>query len=127
MKEIAYITYVRPIVEYACPVWDPVQKVLINKQGKAQNRAVRSVMGQYDHAQSYALVNNKLNWDTLEAHHRKLRFELFNTIFHNETGIDALKYFKDPHYVSKHDDHFFKITAPGQAFLLFFLFFCEAH
>lgn len=30
LKEIAYFTYVGPILEYACAVWDLVQKVLIS-------------------------------------------------------------------------------------------------
>ena len=37
MRKI-YETYIRPVIEYASPVWNPVQKGLINKLSKLQRR-----------------------------------------------------------------------------------------
>ena len=41
IKETAYKTYVRPLLEYSATVWDPWQKKYINQIGMVQHRAVR--------------------------------------------------------------------------------------
>lgn len=54
-------------------------------------------------------MKNKLNCNTLEARHGKLHLKLFYLSFHNQTGIDALKYFKSAHYGSKRNGQVFKL------------------
>ena len=39
---------VRPILEYASPVWDPSGKTLQDELEKVQNRAARFVIGNYN-------------------------------------------------------------------------------
>lgn len=46
LNEIAHFTHIRPILEYACPVWDSVQKELIHKLEKVRNCAVRYIVGE---------------------------------------------------------------------------------
>lgn len=36
-KKIAYFAYIRPILEYACPPWDPIQKVHFRKKSRKQS------------------------------------------------------------------------------------------
>lgn len=45
LKNTAYISFVHPILEYACCVWDPHQKTLIDQIERIQNRAGRFVRG----------------------------------------------------------------------------------
>ena len=43
-KRIAYLTLVRPIMEYATSVWDPYYNTDINKLEKVQRRAARWIL-----------------------------------------------------------------------------------
>jgi len=44
----AYITYVRPILEYCSPVWSPRLKYLINKTESVQNFFTKRLPGLWD-------------------------------------------------------------------------------
>ena len=47
VKEMVYKGLVRPVLEYACPVWDPHGIVAQEELEKVQNRAARLVTGNY--------------------------------------------------------------------------------
>lgn len=47
IKETAYKTYIRPIMEYTTTVWDPHTQQCINKLEAVQWRAARFVMRRY--------------------------------------------------------------------------------
>ena len=63
---ILYITLVRPILEYAAPVWCPylVKDVLATE--KVQRRASRLTLGQKRGEMEYGERIKILNWPTLE-------------------------------------------------------------
>ena len=48
VKEMAYKGLLRPIVEFASPVWDPHGIVVQEELEKVQNRAARFVTGNYN-------------------------------------------------------------------------------
>ena len=52
LKESAYRTYVRPLVEYAATVWDPWQKQYINEIEMIQHRAIRYIFNDYSSTSS---------------------------------------------------------------------------
>lgn len=52
LRKTAYLTCVRPVLDYACAVWDPSQVTLIDEVEKIQNRAARFVLGQYKRGES---------------------------------------------------------------------------
>ena len=58
---MAYATYIRPIEEYASPVWDPHTKRNTNKIEMAQRRWARNVTGNVDRTSSVTSFLNCLN------------------------------------------------------------------
>ena len=56
---------VRPIMEYACVVCDPITKKDTNKIEMVQKRAARFVYGDYRTTSSVTTMLNSLQWDTL--------------------------------------------------------------
>lgn len=109
LKSTAYISFVRPILEYACCVWDPRQKSLIDLIEKIQNRAARFVLSRYKRGDSCTEMKNELGWEALSSRRRKLRLKLLFQIYHKKTGINKDTYLKPPHYLSRRSDHDLKI------------------
>lgn len=119
LKKTAYLTCVRPILEYACAVWDPSQARLINKIEKIQNRAARFVLGRYTREGRAALrwkmslggncfprVGKSCDWSCF-FRYIMIKQELLK------------KYFKEPHYRSSKTDHVFKIRELSTRMNLF--------
>ena len=79
VKETAYFTLVRPVLEYAAIIWDPYQQYLIDDIEKIQRRAARWVMGDYRFTSSVTEMISTLKWPSLEL--RRLQSRL--TIFYN--------------------------------------------
>ena len=65
IKEATYVTYTRPIVEYAATAWDPHTQRNINKVEIVQRRSARYVCGDYDRTSSVTSMTNKLKWPSL--------------------------------------------------------------
>ena len=57
VKETAYLTLVRPYLEYASGVWNPYRLYLISDIEKIQRRAVRWTLSDYNR---YNSVSNML-------------------------------------------------------------------
>ena len=62
IKEMAYKSYVRPALEYACTVWDPYTQQHIDHIEAIQRRAVCFVMRQYRRTSSASAVIDDLKW-----------------------------------------------------------------
>lgn len=108
-KELLYKTNVRPILEFACTVWDPRIKSDIGKLERVQNLAIRFVLKDYSRNFSVSTAKRSLGWDSLQHRRRVLRLKFFHNIFHNKTGIDKSCYLMSPDYVSLRTDHSCKI------------------
>ena len=65
-KRVAYLTLVRPIMEYAAPVWDPFYNTDIYKLEKIQRRAARWITSDYSRHTSVASLLSSLNIPTLQ-------------------------------------------------------------
>ena len=67
IKSRCYTTLVRPKAEYACAVWDPHQKIHIDRIERIQKSAARFVTGNYKMESGNTATNlNLLGWKTLE-------------------------------------------------------------
>ena len=87
VKQMAYTTYTRPIVEYASPVWDPHIKRNTNTIEMVQRRCARYVTGNFDRISSVTNLLNSLNWPTLEEIRRQNRLAVMYRILSNQVDI----------------------------------------
>ena len=79
VKEFAYLTLVRPCLEYAACVWDPYQLYLKNEIEKVQRRTARWILSEYSRY-VYSSVTNMLSllqWTTLEERRYTTRLSIF--------------------------------------------------
>ena len=67
IKAQAYLTMVRPQMEFASVVWDPCYNVDVDKLEKIQRRAVRWVISDYNRTSSVTQILNQLSWPTLRT------------------------------------------------------------
>ena len=67
VKEAAYKTMVRPILEYGSSVWDPDTQGLQDEFEKVQNRAARSITRNYTREEgSMTGILEQLKWESLK-------------------------------------------------------------
>ena len=66
IKETAYCSLVRPLLEYSSAVWDPYTKDLTNKIESIQRRAARFVANDYKYTSNVSDMIKDLNWSSLK-------------------------------------------------------------
>ena len=75
----------RPVLEYACSVWDPHHQVDINSIDKVQKRAARFATGNYKMESGNTKMNmKKLKWKPLEERRAQLKL---NILFKAKHGL----------------------------------------
>ena len=79
----AYITYIRPVLEYACNVWSPYKVKHINGIEKIQRYFTRRISGLQD--LNYAERLARLNLETLEIRRLRSDLVLYYKILNNLT------------------------------------------
>ena len=87
LKTTAYNTLVRPLVEYASPVWDPHTKTNIHKLEMVQRRAARYVLRKYNHTSSVGDMLDQLGWLTLQRRREMARLVL---LYKMRNGLIAI-------------------------------------
>ena len=92
LRENAYKAIVRPQLEYAAPVWDPHNKVDIQKIESVQRRAARWVLGDYSTYASVTDMIGQLGWRTLEQRRTDSRLVLFYKIIYGYVAIPLPSY-----------------------------------
>ena len=73
-KATAYISLVRPILEYASSVWDPYHYNKIYIIDRIQCRAARWSLCNYDRYSSVTLMQHQLNWQNLQQRQKLLDY-----------------------------------------------------
>ena len=77
VKEAAYKTLVRPILEYGSSVWDPYTQGLQDKLEKVQDRAARFVTRNYTRDEgSMTGILEQLKWESLKKRRKDNRLIL---------------------------------------------------
>lgn len=87
LKETAYFSLVRSVLEYSATVWDPRLCKDINALEMVQRRAARDVKQDYQRTSSVTSMLQQLGWDSLANRRRDLRLTLMYKIINNLSAV----------------------------------------
>ena len=109
IKKQAYLALVRPIMEYASPVWHPYYNSDIYKLEKVQRRAARSALSDYSRESSVTSLLSSLKWPTLQQCRLLSRLLLFYKIFKQQIPVTFPPYYLPVQYHTRqyHQDQSF--------------------
>ena len=93
IKSRAYLTLVRPILEYASPVWDPHLVKDRDQIEKVQRAAARWVSSDYRWSSSVTSMLNLLSWPTLHLRRKISKLQIFYKAIHTLTALPIPDYF----------------------------------
>jgi hypothetical protein len=92
IKAQCYLTLVRPIMEYACVVWDPITQKNITELERVQRKAARFVLGDYKTTSSVRSMLEHLKWPTLEERRKRAKVTMLYRIIHQVVAIPVQPY-----------------------------------
>ena len=110
VKTMAYFTLIRPILEYACAVWDPKDIGLISSIEMVQRKAARFCTNRYGTTDSVTEMLNKLEWDSLEQRRKANRLSLFSRVYNGASGLEDLTVSTRPSSYISRNDHQHKVA-----------------
>jgi hypothetical protein len=89
IKEKAYVSLVRPTLEYASSVWDPYQQNDIHRLEMIQRRAARYVTNRYHNTSSVSSMIEQIEWTILEERRKHSRLLMMYKLKNNIVRVDA--------------------------------------
>ena len=116
VKARAYLSLVRPIVEYATVAWSPHTNKGIDCIESVQRRAARFVNSDYSRYCSVSSILTDLNWPSLQSRRRICDLGMFYEIHRGQVNI-SLPYDPTsvPAYGHTRASHDFKIRLPSSS------------
>ena len=87
IKQQAYFSLVRPLLEYSSSVWDPHTQKNIKKLEMVQHRASRYVLHRHRNTSSVTDLLHTLNWRSLESRRKDMRLCM---MFKIDRGLVAI-------------------------------------
>ena len=91
VKARCYLTFIRPILEYASSVWDPTgegNQHLRNEIEMVQRQAARFVYSDWRHTSSPSVMIKSLKWQSLEERRYNSRLVLMHKYLYNTVDIN---------------------------------------
>ena len=82
IKATAYLTIVRPSMEYAAVIWDPYHHNNIQQLEKVQRRAARWVLNDFNRFSSVTAMLQHLSWPSLQLRRKISRLQALFKIIH---------------------------------------------
>ena len=89
LKELAYTSLVRSILEYSSTVWDPFYQKDIDRLERAQQRDARFVSNDYKPLSRVTSMVSQLGWKPLAERRREHRLSLLYKIINDQVAIPA--------------------------------------
>ena len=89
LKELAYHSLVRSILEYSSTVWDPFYQKDIDRLERVQRRAARFVLNDYNPLSSVTSMVSQLGWKPLAERRREHRLSLLYKIINGLVAMPA--------------------------------------
>ena len=123
LKEVAYISMVRSVMEYSVIIWDPHLRKDIDLLERVQRRAARFVKKDYNHRSCVTRMTQDLGWSDLAHRRRDLRLPLvYKVVFcdYVVTAEDLQLVKADKRSRSNHPNKLRHIRADSTELLHFF-------
>ena len=89
IKTQAYFTFVRPIMENSCTLWDPYSATQINKLEMTQRRADRYVLHRHHNTSSVTNMLQIVGWRSLSDRRNDAKLCMLYKIANGLVGIPA--------------------------------------
>ncbi len=90
LKETAYFSLVRSVLEYSCTIWDTHWLKDVNKLEMVQRRAARFMNNKYKwNDGSVIIMLRDLKWTNLRDRRRELRLALFYKVVHHLIAVPS--------------------------------------
>ena len=99
VKERCYFALVRPHLEYAASVWDPVQKDLIRELNEIQRKAARIIKNCYGRTDSVTQMLSVLGWEPLETRRLRARLRSLEQLRMDILKSDTENIISEPRYI----------------------------
>ena len=91
-KQAAYVSLVRPHLEYATAVWDPYRQNQVEKLEAVQSHAVRFI--DYDNNNSVSKLKKSLSLELLSERRKSHRLQIFHKLVYIDIALPLPPYYK---------------------------------